>query len=88
MASGNAIVATDVGQTWRIVDGAVGRRVPPHPQAIAGAVGGLLEDGAMARRLGEGARERVLARYGPDPYVSRLLEVYELARRRRAGQIV
>jgi glycosyltransferase involved in cell wall biosynthesis len=79
MASGNAVVATDVGQTWRIVDGAVGRRVPPHPQAIAGAVGD---------RLGAAARERVLARYGPDPYVSRLLEVYELARRRRAGLIV
>jgi glycosyltransferase involved in cell wall biosynthesis len=88
MASGNAVVATDVGQTWRIVDGAVGRRVPPHPQAIARAVGDLLADAGAARRLGAAARERVLARYGPDPYVSRLLEVYELARRRRAGLIV
>jgi glycosyltransferase involved in cell wall biosynthesis len=88
MASGNAVVATDVGQTWRIVDGAVGRRVPPDPAALATAIGALLDDPAEAGRLGRAARARVLARYGPGPYVTRLLEVYDLARRRRTGQII
>jgi glycosyltransferase involved in cell wall biosynthesis len=85
MASGNAVVATDVGQTWRIVDERVGRRTPPAPEALAGAIGDLLDDPAGAARRGLAARERVAARYGPQTYVDRLLAVYARARRRRAG---
>ena len=88
MASGDAVVATDVGQTWRIVDGHVGRRVAPEPEALAGAIGELLDDPAATARLGAAARARVLAGYGPGPYVARLLDVYEQAGRRRANSII
>jgi glycosyltransferase involved in cell wall biosynthesis len=88
MASGNAVVATDVGQTWRIVDDSVGRRVPAQPAALAGAITALLDDPAGTARRGAAARERVLSRYGPGPYLTRLLGVYDLARRRRADEIV
>jgi glycosyltransferase involved in cell wall biosynthesis len=88
MASGNAVVATDVGQTWRIVDDAVGQRVPADPLSLARGIGALLDDPALATRLGRAARERILQRYGPAPYLDRLRDVYDLARRRRAGLIV
>lgn len=83
MASGNAVVATDVGQTWRIVDEAVGVRVTPRADALADALRRLLDNPAETRRMGEAARRRVLERYGPGPYVERLIGVYEntIARR-------
>ncbi|HVG96693.1 MAG TPA: glycosyltransferase family 4 protein [Chloroflexota bacterium] len=88
MASGDAVVATDVGQTWRIVDERVGRRVAPSPEALAAAIGAMLDDPQGTAVLGAAARERVLAGYGPGPYVARLLSVYEQAAQRRAGAIV
>jgi glycosyltransferase involved in cell wall biosynthesis len=80
MASGNAVVATDVGETRQIVDPAVGVRVPGDPEAIAGAVCALLADPNRTGALGSAARQRVLERYGPGPYLDRLLTVYERAR--------
>jgi len=79
MACENAVVATDVGQTWQIVDDQVGLRVPIEPEALAGAVRRLLDDTTATRTLGRAARERVLEHYGPDPYVTSLLQVYERA---------
>ncbi|MDQ3700125.1 MAG: glycosyltransferase family 4 protein [Chloroflexota bacterium] len=84
MASANAVVATDVGQTWRIVDDTVGCRVAADAPAIAGAISALIAEPDRAARLGRAARERVLERYGPEPYVERILEVYARAQRRRA----
>ncbi|HEX2033759.1 MAG TPA: glycosyltransferase family 4 protein [Chloroflexota bacterium] len=79
MACENAIVATDVGQTWRIVDDAVGYRVPPRPEAVADGISALLSDPPETARRGRAARRRVLDRYRPDVYVERLLEVYRSA---------
>lgn len=84
MASGNAVVATDVGQTWRIVDDTVGCRVAADAPAIAGAISALLAEPDRAAGLGRAARQRVLERYGPEPYVERILEVYARAQRRCA----
>ena len=89
MASGDAVVATDVGQTWRIVDERVGapRRAltrGPGRRGHRRHAGRSAGDG----RPGSGARERVLAGYGPGPYVARLLSVYEQAAQRRAGAII
>lgn len=83
MACENAVVATDVGHTWQIVDDRVGQRVPAEPQAVGAAVAGLLADPGRARRLGAAARARVLERYSPEIYLPRVLEVYEAAARRR-----
>jgi phosphatidylinositol alpha-1,6-mannosyltransferase len=44
-----------------IVDGETGLLVDPEVDAIAGALEKLLSDGALARRLGEGARKRARA---------------------------
>jgi glycosyltransferase involved in cell wall biosynthesis len=83
MASGNAVVATDVGQTAQIVDETVGVRVPAEPCALADALAGLLADPDRAARLGRAARQRVLEQYGPDRYVEALLGVYQRAGERR-----
>ena len=79
MASGNAVVATDVGQTAQIVDDQVGIRVPVDASAIATAIAELAADQPRCARLGQQARERVIAHFGPEPYVDRLLEIYSRA---------
>ena len=83
MASGNAVVATDVGQTRQVVDETVGVRVPPDSAALAEAIRRLLDDPPAAARQGEAARARVLERYGPEPYVAALMKVYEAAMAKR-----
>ena len=76
MACGNAIVATDVGHTREIVDEIIGELVPPTPRDVARGVVGLLTNPPRCQEAGRRARERVLARYSPEKYVQRLLEVY------------
>ncbi len=76
MACGNAIVATNVGHTPEIVDETIGALVPPTPRDVARDVAGLLTNPPRCREAGRRARERVLARYSPEQYVQRLLEVY------------
>ncbi len=76
MASANAVVATDVGQTHRIVDETIGERVPVDAGEIAAAVTRLLAAPTRTARLGSAARERVLGTYGPEQYVEALLRVY------------
>jgi glycosyltransferase involved in cell wall biosynthesis len=82
MACQNAIVATDVGQTWRIVDEAVGVRTTPDPQALADGITSLLSDPSRLAACGAAARRRVVERYSPEPYVDGLLAVYALAQSR------
>ena len=77
MASGNAVVATDVGQTRQIVNESVGRLTNAEPGALATAITALLDDPAGTAEKGRAARQRVLERYGPDQYVDALLRVYE-----------
>lgn len=76
MASANAIVATDVGQTRQIVDDEVGRRVPPDPATLTDAIISLLDNPARTEQLGQQARARVQQQYGPEHYVRQLLEIY------------
>ena len=76
MASGNAVAATDVGGTAQIVDESVGARVPPEPDALAEAIECLLRRPDRLAARGAAARQRVLAHYGPEPYVDRLLDLY------------
>lgn len=77
MASGNAVVATNVGQTCQIVDEEVGTLVGSTAESVAGGIRALLDDPAGTERRGRAARERVLSHYGPDRYVDGLLTVYE-----------
>jgi glycosyltransferase involved in cell wall biosynthesis len=71
MASGRAVVSTDVGGVPDvIVDGVSGRLVPSgDAPALAAAIGGLLRDPDRRARLGAAARKAVYPHYD----VSRLL---------------
>ena len=62
MACANAIVATDVGDTWRLVDDQNGLRVQPSADAIAEGIIQLLENPNL-RKLGEDSRQRILEEY-------------------------
>lgn len=66
MACGRPVVASGVGgQLDTVADPATGRLVPPaDPEAIARAVGELLDDRAVREACGEAGRRRVLSRYG------------------------
>jgi glycosyltransferase involved in cell wall biosynthesis len=61
----SAVVAADVGSVSEVVlDGKTGLLVPPEdPVALAGAIGRLLADADLRRRLGEQGRQLVLDRF-------------------------
>lgn len=78
MASAVPGVSTDVGGVKDVIDAAdVGVVVPSSDApALAAAVERLLTDRALARRIGERARPRVLAKYGIDRLVSDVDRLY------------
>jgi glycosyltransferase involved in cell wall biosynthesis len=78
MACGNAIVATDVGETWRLVDETNGVRVAPRPQAVAGAIVELLTDPNLQQR-GLASRQRVLEEHTPERFYDYITSVYRRA---------
>jgi glycosyltransferase involved in cell wall biosynthesis len=66
MACGVPLVATTGGALPEVVgtDGVTGLLVPPDdPGSLAGAIGRLLDDAELRRRLGEAGRQRVLGRF-------------------------
>jgi glycosyltransferase involved in cell wall biosynthesis len=66
LACGTPLVATTAGALPEVVgpDGETALHVPPgDPEALAAAVGRLLDDPALARRLGAAGRARVVARF-------------------------
>jgi glycosyltransferase involved in cell wall biosynthesis len=85
MGAGCAVVASDVGETWRLVDAAVGHRVALEPTAIADAIGALLDDPARARSLGAAASRRAREAFSAERYAEFLEGMYERARERFAA---
>jgi glycosyltransferase involved in cell wall biosynthesis len=79
MARGRAVVATPVGGTPEVVsDGKTGLLVPPRdPEALADAVGRLLADPELRRRMGEAGRRRVAERFTAESMTRRMLEIYD-----------
>lgn len=66
MACGTPVVCTTGGALPEVAgeDGVTALLVPPgDPHALAGAIGRMLDDSALRRRLGEAGRRRVLARF-------------------------
>jgi glycosyltransferase involved in cell wall biosynthesis len=85
MAAGAPVVATRVGGTPEaLTDGATGLLVQPGDAgAIATAVSRLLDDRALACRLGRAARERIAERFSVERMVSATEDLYaELLARR------
>jgi glycosyltransferase involved in cell wall biosynthesis len=76
MACECAVVATDVGQTRRLVDESVGALCRANPEAVASAVGRLLEDPDGARAMGRQGRRRVLECHAIDAYLDYVESVY------------
>lgn len=72
------VVASGIGGITDIVeDGVSGLLVPPgDPAALAQALGRLLRDPALARRLGEAGRQRLRERFSWDAIVNRWLDLY------------
>lgn len=79
MAAGNPVVATRVGGTPdAVVHGQTGLLVPPaDPSALAEALGRLLTDADLARRMGEAGRTRVREKFSPEVALTGLTDLYE-----------
>jgi glycosyltransferase involved in cell wall biosynthesis len=77
-ATSLALVATDVAGCREVVlDGDTGLLVPPRdPDALAAAVGRLLDDPELARRLGESARARVEQEFSEPLVVAQTMRLY------------
>ncbi|HEX2437632.1 MAG TPA: glycosyltransferase family 4 protein [Methylomirabilota bacterium] len=82
MAARRAVVGTAVGGSPElIVDGESGLLVPrADPGALAAAIARLLDDPALATRLGAAAQARVRTRFAPDASLDRLLALYAAVR--------
>lgn len=68
MSAGMAVVATDVGLTWQLVDEETGLRVKPEPSEVAEAVITLLRDPGRCRAMGAAARRRVISKHSEAQY--------------------
>ncbi len=82
MGSGCTVVASDVGETWRLVDERVGIRVPLDRGALADALQQLLSNPGRTDELGQRARDRVREHFSADRYVAFLEDLYFEARER------
>ena len=79
MAASVPVVATAVGGIPEIVeDGATGALVssPPRPEAFAAALGPLLEDQALRKRMGAAGRERFERQFTAGRWAARLRQLY------------
>jgi len=91
MACGVPLVATTGGALPEVVGrhGETGLLVTPDdPEALAGAIGQVLDDPALAERLGRGGRHRVLGRFTWAATAKGTAEQYQVVldeHRRRAG---
>jgi teichuronic acid biosynthesis glycosyltransferase TuaC len=79
MNCGRPVVATAVDGTPEIVrDGETGLLVPPgDPEALAGALARVLDDPALAGRMGEAALRIGRERYTWEANARRMTEIYE-----------
>jgi glycosyltransferase involved in cell wall biosynthesis len=80
MAAGRPVVASDIpgsGVPWINAEGVSGYNVTPgHAPALAAALRHVLADPALARRLGEGARQRYLQHFTAKAMTARVIDLY------------
>ena len=75
------MVATALGGPLEIIeDGLSGYLVPAKdPDALAARVGDLLRDRSLADRMRAEGRRRVEERFGLEPYIQSIVDVYDQA---------
>lgn len=77
MAAGLPIVTTAVGGLPSVVDeGVTGMLVPVEEEALRAALKKLVDDHALAKKMGEAARTTALERYSADRMVDAYLALY------------
>jgi glycosyltransferase involved in cell wall biosynthesis len=78
MCYGRAIVGTSAGGIPEAVEeGVTGSVVPTrHPDALAAALVGVLQDAARREAMGRAGRQRFLERFTEDRMVEETLAVY------------
>ncbi|MBA7631332.1 hypothetical protein ES703_38863 [subsurface metagenome] len=79
MACENAIIATDVGETWKLVNPSVGFRVPLNSDKIAEAIIFLLRNHEKAIEMGKNARRKVRKEHTIEKYTEYIQNVYKKA---------
>jgi glycosyltransferase involved in cell wall biosynthesis len=89
MAASRPVVASAVaGTVEAVVDGETGLLVPPgDPQSLAAALRAVLDDQALAARLGAGGRARVVEVFSQQTMVESVSRVYDELLERRAKDL-
>ena len=77
MGAGCAVIATDVGDTFRLVDESVGARIRHDKHALADAIVNLVRDPVRTKKLGAAASQRSRTDYSADTHVAYLETLYE-----------
>ena len=80
MASGLPVVCTELGTGTSFVNrhGETGLVVPPaNPPALADAIGRLLADTTLRRRLAEAGRKRAHVEFSASTYTDRTMDAYQ-----------
>lgn len=77
-AMGKPVIGGDIPAVREVIaEGVDGFLVPPDPATIADRIVALLGDPAMAQRMGEAGRQKVLAHFTWDKLAAKTLAVYE-----------
>lgn len=81
MACGCAVVASDLGETWRLVSERVGFRVPLEEEAVAARFSFLLDNFDQAVEMGQAGRVKVMREQSVEIYAGYLEDLYGRAYR-------
>jgi glycosyltransferase involved in cell wall biosynthesis len=76
MASGCAIVATDIGETRKVVDETCGFLTSDEPEEMANRINFLLDNMEIAKEMGKKSRNKVMREQTFDRYASYLTDLY------------
>ena len=79
MALARPVVATDIGPSAELLGPDAGLLVPPRSDALARALGTLIDDPGLRARLGAAGRARVAALFDLDQQVASMSTIYHEA---------
>ncbi len=77
MASGKAILATDLPTHTQALDAACAMLAPPEPEAFSRAMQSLLDDASLQSRLGRTSKTKVEEQYSLNVFKKTVAELYQ-----------